>query len=699
MELTQSQQEALRQIQSFLGGSDLCFILTGNAGSGKTTVIASLVDRFTQEGKHLALLAPTGRAARILGQKAASRAWTIHSKIYAFRELEIKEDAEEPGDPGIRVRFGLRACNPVEELLVIDEASMLSDIEDRSAVLQFGTGRLLSDLMSFTATTHTADRPGPKILFVGDPAQLPPVGQTLSPALSADYLKSRFGVSSRQLFLSEVLRQREGSGILKRASALRAAIATSAFNSFDLRPVDADVLNGDISLGVDLVSEACQQSYGSAVLIGQSNAKVLDLNRAVRGRLFGDDQADLTVGDILLVNHNSTKYDLNNGDLLRVYDVGPRAESCHVPIRGVHGPVQLRFRPARVAFSDPHSDPVLIDCLLLENLLQSPDRALSPLVQRALLVHFQRRHPKLRPGTAEFSLTLMDDPYFNALQVKYGYAMTCHKAQGGEWDTAVILFSGNRGTRNEEFFRWAYTAITRAKRRLVTVNAPRFDACSTIEWGRRAPHSGSTPDPASGPIAGVTTESDLAAGTDPDWKRFSFGSSDARLFEYFRQLRTAYAVLDVDIVQVEHLQYCERYHLMRRAKRASLQFWYRGDWCVSRVQAAGSAGDDADLVAEAADVMQSTLCPCVRGDSGDIPGVDVSDLRRRVEAALSGTDMRIVETRRLQYCVRMAFETPHGRVGIDFFHDKTGRWTRAQEVGGPGASGRLLEHLADVFSG
>lgn len=115
---------------------------------------------------------------------------------------------------------------------------------------------------------------------------------------------------------------------------------------------------------------------------------------------------------------------------------------------------------------------------LLENLLNSRERDLTPLEQRALLVNFRQRHPDLKPGTAGFELAVGDDPYFNALQVKYGYAITCHKAQGGEWDTVVVDFSDGRGKRNEDYFRWAYTAITRAKMQLLTINAPRFDEMS-----------------------------------------------------------------------------------------------------------------------------------------------------------------------------------------------------------------------------
>lgn len=269
--------------------------------------------------------------------------------------------------------------------------------------------------------------------------------------------------------------------------------------------------------------------------------------------------------------------------------------------------------------------------------------------QRALLVDFCQRHRNLRPRMAEFQLALLDDPYFNALQVKYGYALTCHKAQGGEWDTVVVDFGDSRGKRNEEFFRWTYTALTRAKRRLLSINAPKFGG-----------HSG----------------------------------QDLR-FEHHRRLCSTFAACGIAIDRLEHLQYCERYYVSRDGARAVVQYWYKGDGRVSRVAAAPGAVSENRLLVETLTAMRTTL------DEGGEPSSDVPEFvrtfREQVEAALQGTDIRLVGSQPKQYCLRLAFDTGGRRAEIDFFYDGTPKWTRVLEVGGPGASRGLIEQVREAI--
>ena len=226
----------------------------------------------------------------------------------------------------MRVHFRLKTDDPGETLFIVDAASMVADVETEQDLLRFGSGRLLHDLSAFPRIARPRQGSGAKLMFVGDPAQLPPVGQTLSLALSRDYLQKTFGLTCTRFELTEVIRQKAGGAILNRATFLRDCIGSKVFNTFDLSCSDDEVVTGTLADGVTLVTEAQRSAAGSAVLITHSNAQALDLNRAVRGRLWGDDRAPLRSGDLLLINRNAIRYGLYNGDLARAVEVASTAE-------------------------------------------------------------------------------------------------------------------------------------------------------------------------------------------------------------------------------------------------------------------------------------------------------------------------------------------------------------------------------------
>jgi hypothetical protein len=686
--LDSQQQQAFEKIRSFTAGEQHCFILSGSAGTGKTTLVAKIVKQLRHDKRAFSLLAPTGRAARILGAKARQDARTIHSVIYSFANLEVFEEVESANDPGMRLHFPLKTDDPGEQIFIIDKASMVADVENEQDLLRFGSGRLLADLIAFARTHRPGRSGGAKLLFVGDSAQLPPMGQTLSPALSADYLQKEFGLACADCELTEVMRQQAGSAILDRATALREAIQAKMFNAFDLSPAGEDIVGASLIESVSLVTEAHRSRGASAVLITLSNAQALRLNRAVRERLWSDKELDLHAGDILLVNRNSPRLGLFNGDLVKAVEVAPEPERRIARMKGIANPVELVFRRAAVAYRAANGAAVRIECLLLENLLNSSERALTPLEQRALLVDFRQRHPNLRPHTAAFEMAVLDDPYFNALQVKYGYAITCHKAQGGEWDTVVVDFGDQRGQRNEDFFRWAYTAITRAKTRLVIIGAPRFDPYSGIDWD-------AWPGPAELKAEPVPISDPRA---DPDWNRFSFVAGQEAIFEHHRKLREEWAARSIRIESLDHGQHYVRYWLSRAGKQAVVQFWYKGDGRVSRVQRApGQLRNDA-FADDALDAMKGALI----GDGvtqGVVESEFVCAFRERVEKSIAGTGIRLVSSQPMQYRLRLEFEWVGRRSKIDFLQDSTPKWTRAEEVGGLGSSRGLIERLRQLLQG
>lgn len=491
IELTSEQSKAVQAIRGFLmdDAADV-FVLAGSAGTGKTTMIARLVEIVAEMKLSCALTAPTGRAARILGNKVAQAtsrevgAGTIHSLIYALERLEVNEEAEAPNDPGLRWFFPLTEDEPAMSVLVVDEASMVGDRESHGDVVRFGSGRLLKDIVTFARSRRRAgsDDRLVKLVFVGDLAQLPPVGEEESPALSPQRLKAEFGLTVSTFELGKVMRQREGGAILERATAIREAIAADIFNAFSLEPDGEEIVQIESEVAFDVL-ERSVRSRSSSVVVVRSNATALEYNRGIRERLWGDAACPVQVDDILLVNRNAPTVGLRNGDLVKVLELAPDAERASVSVRG-GGIIELCFRDATVAYRETDGAVVRKRCLILENLLDSPSRELTPLEQRALLVHFRQRNPQLKPRSREFAKHLRADQHFNAVQVKYGYAMTCHKAQGGEWDNVLVDFADGGGVRNRAFFRWAYTALTRAKCRLYVVEPPIFDVISGDMWGK-----------------------------------------------------------------------------------------------------------------------------------------------------------------------------------------------------------------------
>lgn len=686
IQLTQEQSAALQAIESFvLDDKQDAFILRGSAGTGKTTLIAKLVDMLDSMNLTYGLLAPTGRAARILGNKikqisstAQNGGVTIHSAIYTLDHLEVNEGAETANDPGLRMFFPLKEEESTVSLFVIDESSMVGDKETLGDAMQFGTGRLLKDIVSYARMRRpgrTNDRMT-KLLFVGDPAQLPPVGENSSPALDDNYLRSEHKLQVSSFDLKNVMRQAQGSAILDRATELRDALLASSFNTFSLKPNQQDIKQVEPQKAIDLVVDGLQLKDSNVVVV-HSNATALEYNRNIRERRWGNPDLPIQVGDMLLVNKNSTTHALNNGDLVKVTEVD--ANSKHVPVylKGGHQ-VELWFRDVTVAFRDSTGGIIQTPCKVLENLLTSPHRELSALEQRALLADFRKRHPDLHPKSAEFRKTIRRDPYFNALQVKYGYAMTCHKAQGGEWNTVIVDFETNVSARNASFFRWSYTAITRAAKKLIIVNPPDFTPASEMEW------RGASGTPA---MDGQTSMQELVV--DPDWLRLSFSAATAPLMPIHQKLRDVWDAQGITVERLQHLQYCERYTVLRNGQRALVQYHYNGKFQVRKPSVVPGAVSDSTL----ADDALTSMNALANKPGTELANQFIQDFLNGLDAALEGAEVQRTGHKVMPYRLRVSFADATRRGEIDFTYDGSSTWTSAQEVGGPGGTHGIYDEV------
>jgi len=473
IQLNVDQNEALMAIEDFLRVPTMdAFVLCGSAGTGKTTLVARIIEMANRFNLSSLLVAPTGRAARILEEKLDNLlpselgpidVSTIHRAIYYMASMSVDEDQS-----ALYLDFPVRQRGASFDLIIVDEASMVGDTGMFQGSIRFGSGRLLSDLMRYVDKIYQeglVSRPI-KLLFVGDLAQLPPVGSDYSPALLPDYLHDRFGLQVSKYELTTVMRQSHKSNILSLANTVREQIFGTSAESFhiDYNETDLRLISFEVAVQA-IVSNVINQR--SSVAVVYSNRTALSYNLAIRQKLWGDAQRELMSGDTLLVTRNCPILGFSNGDLARVSAVqsAPLKEVVHLP-NGFEIP--LMFIEVRLQMDNASNEPQFINCLVLLNLLFSHERELSDDQQFALYELLRRRHAYVGPDSAEFSELMQTDPYYNALQVKFGYALTCHKAQGGEWDQVIVDPNGLQ-MNSEKDYRWLYTAVTRASESLLLV--------------------------------------------------------------------------------------------------------------------------------------------------------------------------------------------------------------------------------------
>jgi len=553
MQLTPEQHQALVAIEHFLGSNADVFILTGYAGTGKTTLINQIASILDDRHIVAQLMAPTGRAAMVLSERTRHTATTIHRAIYKFDRIEIDEATDEH-----IYYFPVRETPPQARVIIVDEASMVGDKAGNEGMLRFGTGRLLNDLLTYVRQSPSH----PKLIMVGDAAQLPPVGDNCSPALDVEYLQS-LGLKVATARLTQVMRQGEGSKILANATRVRRLLEPGARRlelTFDID--NNEVAQLDASRFADAYCRAnAQRSPEQAIIITYTNADAAHYNAAVRERFFPGCNT-IQPGDIVVVttNHYSAEGgpDLLNGDFLKVLAVDPHVESRDVTLQKKDAdPITVTLSWQHLTMQHGNQQ---VSLLVLNNILASTEAQLTHDEFRALFVDFRKRHKHLKPNSTEFKKALVDDPYYNALRIKYGYAITGHKSQGGEWPIVFADYSGRTGL-DKDSLRWTYTVTTRAARHLVGANFP---------------HNEKAPIEVHKPIiiSQVPQLPTLAGNTSVT--PFHDEHSEEFLRIRYWQISAALESTPWRITQVESLQYCNRYTFVNQQNQATarVDFFY-----------------------------------------------------------------------------------------------------------------------------
>ena len=445
---TSGQEDLIRELGIFLASDDPqeIMLLKGYAGTGKTTLVKSLVKTLNSLKQKSVLLAPTGRAAKVLTAYSGHPAWTIHKKIY-----RQKSGRDGMGEFVLDRNLHKQTC------FIVDEASMIGD---RSPDTVFGSGDLLRDLVDYVEAGSQC-----RLVLVGDTAQLPPVGLDMSPALRPERLES-FGYRVREIELTDVVRQAEDSGILHNATSIRNLITERLvdyprfhFESFpDISMITGEELLETISSSYD--------RYGTSdtIVVTRSNKRANKFNAGIRNQILWREE-QLSSGDLLMVVKNNYfwKDDENridfiaNGDIIRVEKV--------VSTEEVHG-----YTFANIKISLPDYRDIEMDVKVLLDVIDLDAPSLNYNQQQTLYLSVAEDYPN-ESSRKKVADKISTDPYYNALQVKFAYAVTCHKAQGGQWKSVFL----DQGYFTEEmlsldYLRWLYTAFTRASEKLYLVN-------------------------------------------------------------------------------------------------------------------------------------------------------------------------------------------------------------------------------------
>lgn len=448
---TNKQDIVLQQLSDFIENKnpEALYLLKGYAGTGKTTIIGTVVKNLWKIKKSAVLLAPTGRAAKVISNYANKEAFTIHKKIYFPKK-------QKNGG----VQFVMQPNKHKNTLFIVDEASMIPDAPSDSKL--FENGSLLDDLMMYVYSGFKC-----KLLLIGDTAQLPPVKLEVSPALNEDVLSLNYNKEVYKMELDEVVRQEESSGILSNATQLREILKeASFFNDFRFN------LNGfnDVIRLIDgyEIQEAIDHAYSEngkedTAIIVRSNKRANQYNQQIRNKILMNDD-ELSSGDYLMVvknnyfwlKSNSDAGFIANGDVIEVLEI--------FAIKEIYG---FKFAEVKVRMVDyermkPFETVLLLDTITAET------PSLSYEDSNALYQEVMKDYQNESSNYRKF-LKVKGNKYFNALQVKFSYAITCHKSQGGQWNTVFIEKPYLPNGPSKDYFRWLYTAVTRARERLYLI--------------------------------------------------------------------------------------------------------------------------------------------------------------------------------------------------------------------------------------
>lgn len=675
--LGEDQKKALQSFSHFLASDEKVFLLKGYAGTGKTTLLSFLLEILKEKEFASQLMAPTGRAAKIVESKLDNTCETIHKAIYNFEKLISLEEHTTIKDGSHKFCFALKSNNTAStKVIFVDESSLISDAPTGEEYLQFGSGKLLSDLVHYSRVKEAFLNT--KIVFIGDPAQLPPIGMNYSPALDLRYFAENFNLIGREVLLKEVKRQSAESDILNKASTLRNSIESKNFSTFDLRSSHATILEYQD----DLFLKQYHSTKGVKIIICYKNKTAAKLNKEVRQIKFPG-LAEVQVNDILMVSANNYKTNLMNGEFVKVKELGEKREQRRIKVGTKE--IVLKWREITLLSRKKHNEFEEVKTLFLENFLHDAELDIY-LLSKALYIDFIIRNPNLKNGSVLFSEALSKDFFFNALKVRFGYAVTCHKAQGGEWDNAFIFWehqnqqNSNNSIKNIDFYRWAYTAITRASKTLHLFRSPHFNPFSEMYFDEKMLK-----------IENRTATEKLVI--DPielgeALLHFQLEQETITVQTHFLQHFFCLKGTSIKLSNYQRKNYEVNYHFTRDDEKLCLQYWLKGSGAFgSKMQINPQQSNSTQLQKEVLSLYQNFnhYLPIKEQNSNNSKRLEsyeyntdnqnLSSLFQYLKNKLD-SDTLIVGIEHLPYCERYQFQIQGELAICDFSYTSSGSFTR-----------------------
>jgi hypothetical protein len=708
--LTNGQSELVNQIERFLGSkTESVFLLKGYAGTGKTFITKGLTEYFRAIGRNYVLAAPTGKASKVIASKTQSPAYTLHKTIYSFDDIAEYRDDDTDGTETFKF-YAQLAVNSLsaDTVYIVDEASMVADIYQEAEFFRFGTGYLLADFLKFVNLDHNDH--SKKVIFIGDDAQLPPVGMNFSPALDADYLFRHHHARATGFELSEVVRQKSESGVIANALPLRLSLEAKVFNRLTMDFDYPDVEKVEHQALLQRYLETCGGKInGESIVIAHSNSDVGDYNRQIREHFFPG-FAEVMPGDKVMAIANSDAYGMfiSNGDFGVIRQVLRPAEKRTVTLKRKNPdsgsleeiPVSLLFKDVVVGFRELDGSARFFQAKLIEDLLYSKEPALSSDQNKALYLDFCIRNPGLNRKSTVFKHTLKADPYFNALRLKFGYAITCHKAQGSEWNNVFVKCKSHQSQLTADYFRWLYTAITRTARNLYLLDPPNIQPWSGIEMVSSpalAMLGAVKPQEAAAPVAPSPISPAVSL---VESETFGIPAGAPLLLSLLAEVRKLIDGRGVTIEDVFHNQYQEVYLFKREAESARIDIAYNSKNKITGVAAPHLSGLGVELTS-----LLSALkgLPLAAGGGTIISGAHFSkqflnELHEKILNLCGERGITLQKVVEQQWCQRYHFSKDSAVAVYDVWYNGKDQFTKCQPVITACSPGALAGEIGQLLT-
>lgn len=707
--LTTGQSELVGKLDNFLSSKDdSVFLLKGYAGTGKTFITKGLTEYFRAVGRNYVLAAPTGKASKVIAKKTQSPAYTIHKTIYSFKDIAEYRDDNLDGSETYKF-YAQLAVNEMsaDTVFIIDEASMVADVYHEEEFFRFGSGFLLRDFLKFVNLDHNDHRK--KIIFIGDDAQLPPIGMNFSPALDHNYLTREHNIESILYELTEVVRQKAESGVMHNSIKLRKSLNSGVFNqlTIDLTYPDLEKVSHENLL--ERYLESCGgRINGESILLAHSNADVTAYNSRIREHFFPG-KTEISSGDKVMAVSNSNAYGffISNGDFGLIKEVLSSAERRNITLRRKNSETKeieetlvcLTFKEVVVGFKDLDGTPHFFKARILEDLLYSEHPGLTSDESKALYLDFCIRNPHLKRGSLEFKETLRADPYFNALRLKFGYAITCHKAQGSEWNHVFVKCKTHQSQLSADYFRWFYTAITRTSKKLYLLDPP------NIKIGSGIKPVNSPNVPANGVI------NQTPSGQNPDAIKslpttpltddcFGIPTNAYFSLEVLKRIQQLLVSSDIKIQDVSQGQYLEIYFFQLDSEVARVDIGYNGKGKISRLTTPKQTELSLQVIDLISPLNGTLIIPTTRQPAGSFEFDEdfLNDFHSRLHPLTDQRGITINNVEPMDWKQRYTFTQSGESAVFDVFYNGKNQFTKYAPVKNACTSNSLSSDIQTILT-